>query len=124
MDVVWIGLGGVVGVNARYFVGRWFGNRYGASFPYGTLVINVSGAFLIGFLLTILTERLALDPRWRLGLVVGLLGGYTTFSSYAYEAFALADRGAWFRSGMYVIGTNVIGLLACALGVMLARVLR
>lgn len=121
MDAFWVALGGIAGVNARYFLGRWVGNRTSADFPYGTFLINISGAFVIGIVLTLLTERLALDPRWRLILVVGFLGGYTTFSSFAYEAFALGDRGEWLRAAVYVIGTNVLGLAACVLGVVIAR---
>jgi CrcB protein len=81
VDYVWIGLGSVAGANARYVLGRWVADRYGAAFPYGTFVINVTGAVVIGFLLTLLTEVLLADPRWRLLLIVGFLGSYTTFST-------------------------------------------
>lgn len=121
MDALWVSIGGIAGVNLRYFLGRWIGERTSPDFPYGTFLINVTGSFVIGLVLTLLTERLALDPRWRLILVVGFLGGYTTFSSFAYEAFALVDRGDWLRATVYVIGTTVLGLLACVLGVLLAR---
>ena len=73
------GLGGL----ARYIAGTWIMARYGGRFPLGTFVINVSGSFLIGVLMTLLTERLQPHPQWRLFLVVGILGGYTTFSSFA-----------------------------------------
>jgi fluoride exporter len=123
VDYVWIGLGSIAGANARYALGRWFGDRYGAAFPYGTFVINVTGALLVGVLLTLLTERLVADPRWRLLLVVGFLGSYTTFSTYTYEAFVLADRGDWARGTAYVLGSNAVGLAACVGGVVLARAL-
>ena len=121
MEYLWIGIGGFAGVNARYIVGRWAGNRYGAAFPYGTFLINVTGAFVIGVVMTLLTERFVADPRWRLLIVVGFLGGYTTFSSYAYEAIMLIDQGEWGRSLLYVVGSNVLGLLACLAGVALVR---
>ena len=78
-------------------------------------------AFLIGVILTLLAERTTADPRWRLLIVVGGLGGYTTFSSFAYEAFALAEQGHWLKVGTYVIGTNVLGIAACVAGVLLTR---
>ncbi len=121
MDYLWIAAGSVAGANVRYAVGRWVGERLGAGFPYGTLLINLTGAFIIGVSLTVLTEWLVADPRWRFLLVVGFLGSYTTFSSYTYEAFQLAERGDWWPAALYVLGSNAAGLLVCALGVMTAR---
>ena len=121
MDYLWVGIGGFVGATARYALGRWVADRSSAAFPYGTFVINLTGAFLIGVVLTLLTERLVADPRWRLLLVVGVLGGYTTFSSYAYETVALAERGEWGGVAVYVLGSNALCLVACAAGIALAR---
>jgi CrcB protein len=121
VDYFWVGIGGCVGACARYALGTAVGRRFGTGFPYGTFVVNITGAFLIGVILTLLTERFVADPRWRLLLVVGVLGGYTTFSSFVYEAFVLADRGQWLRAGMYVIGSNIFGLSACVAGVLLTR---
>ena len=121
VEYVWIALGAVAGANARYVIGRAIGDRYGVSFPYGTFVINISGALIIGFLLTLLTEALVTDPRWRLLLVVGFLGSYTTFSTFTYEAYSLIDRGDWTRLGVYVIGSNVLAVGACIAGVVAAR---
>ena len=121
MDYAWVGLGGCVGACARYALGNAVGRRFGIAFPYGTFVVNLTGAFLIGVILTLLTERYVADPRWRLLLVVGVLGGYTTFSSFAYEAFALADRGEWLRAAVYVVGSNVLGIAACVAGILLTR---
>jgi CrcB protein len=83
----------------------------------------VLGAFLIGILLTALTERMVADPSARLVIVVGFLGGYTTFSSYTYEAIFMAERGNWLGAASYVLGSNLIGLAACAAGIGLARTL-
>lgn len=121
VEYIWIALGAVAGANARYIVGREIGNRYGMSFPYGTFVINVTGALAIGFLFTLLTEVLVADPRWRLLLVVGFLGSYTTFSTFTYEAYSLIDRGDWARLAIYVVGSNVVGVAACIAGVVAAR---
>ena len=79
MDYLWVGLGGFLGANARYALGTWIVQRIGLSFPWHTLLINVTGSLAIGAILVLLTERLVADPAWRLFLVVGLLGGYTTF---------------------------------------------
>ncbi len=121
MDYLWVGLGGFLGANARYALGRWLVDRLGASFPYHTFIINVTGSFAIGLVLTLLTERLIADPAWRLLLVVGFLGGYTTFSSYTYEGLALLAAGDWPRALGYVAGSNVLGLAAAYLGLVLAR---
>jgi CrcB protein len=121
VDYFWVGIGGCVGACARFAVANWAGRRFDATFPYGTLIVNITGAFLIGVILTLFAERAIADPRWRLLLVVGVLGGYTTFSSFAYEAFVLADRGQWLRAGTYVVGSNVLGIAACVAGVLLTR---
>ena len=97
--------------------------RLGPAFPAGTLLINVTGSLIIGVLLVLLTERLAAPPVWRLFLVVGFLGGYTTFSSYTFEALALVEAGAWARAAGYVLGSNGLGLAACYAGMVLARLL-
>lgn len=121
MDLLWVGLGGFVGANARYLLGAWVVSRLGLGFPAHTLLINVSGSLLIGVLLTLLTERLAADPAWRLLLVVGFLGGYTTFSSYTFEALALTEQGEGLPAAWYVLGSNGLGLVAAYAGVVLAR---
>ena len=81
VDFLWVGLGGFLGATARYALGLWAVSRFGAAFPFHTLIINVTGSLAVGVLLVLLTERLLVDPVWRLLLVVGFLGGYTTFSS-------------------------------------------
>ena len=115
---LWVGVGGFLGATARYALGVWLGARLGAAFPYATLLVNVSGSLAIGVLAALLTERAA--PAWRLLLVVGFLGGYTTFSSYALEAVALAQRGEWGRGLWYVVGSNGLALAACAAGLAIA----
>jgi CrcB protein len=109
------GLGGV----ARYVAGTWVMAKYGGRFPLGTFVINVTGSFLIGVLMTLLTERLNPHPNWRLFLVVGILGGYTTFSSFEYEAYQAVRDGARWMGMLYVTGSVLIGYLGVWLGAML-----
>jgi CrcB protein len=116
MDFVWVGLGGFAGANARYALGVWLVDRLGASFPFHTLLINVTGSLAVGVLLALFTDRLVVDPAWRLLLVVGFLGGYTTFSTYTFEALALAESGQWLAASWYILGSNGLGLLAVWLG--------
>lgn len=118
---LWVGLGGFLGANARYVVGNWLVGRMGGGWPYHTFLINVTGGLAIGFILTLLTDHFPADPAWRLFLVVGLLGGYTTFSSYTFEGLALLRSGDWLGATAYLLGSNILGLLATFLGLGLAR---
>ena len=109
-------VGGGVGALARYIVGTEVAARVGGRFPLGTLVINVTGSFLIGLLMTLFTERLQPHPNWRLLLVVGVLGGYTTFSTFEYETFrAVQDGGKWIGL-LNVAGSVVLGYIAVWIG--------
>lgn len=121
MEFLWIGLGGFIGANARYVMGRAVADRLGTAFPYGTLVVNLLGALLVGVVLTVLAERMVADPLWRQFVVVGFLGGFTTFSAYTFEAIALLQTGRWNLALLYVVGSNALGLLLCLAGVALAR---
>jgi CrcB protein len=114
-------IGGGTGALARYVTASAIMTRFGGRFPLGTLVINVTGSFLIGFLMTMLTERFQLDPRWRLLLVVGFLGGYTTFSSFEWETYTAVREGG-LRTGMLNVASSVmLGYVAVVLGSILAR---
>ncbi|MDP9363594.1 MAG: fluoride efflux transporter CrcB [Chloroflexota bacterium] len=121
MEYLWVGLGGLLGANARFLLTRLVVERVGAAFQYyGTFLVNATGSVAIGVLLTVLIARVA-DPAWRLGLVTGFLGGYTTFSSYSFEAVGLMMEGRWGRAALYVLGSNLLGLAGCWAGVMLGR---
>jgi len=113
--------GGGTGALARYAAASAIMTRFGGRFPLGTLTINVTGSFLIGFLMTMLTERFQLDPQWRLLLVVGFLGGYTTFSSFEWETFTAVRDGALWAGLLNILSSVVLGYMAVWLGVMLAR---
>jgi CrcB protein len=106
------GLGGL----ARYVAGVWISEKFGWAFPWGTFTINVSGSFLIGLLMAVITARPDLSPNWRLFLVVGVLGGYTTFSTFAYEVWRSAKDGQMLLSLTYVVSSVVAGYLAVWLG--------
>ena len=111
------GLGGL----ARYAAGSWIMEKYGGRFPLGTLVINVTGSFLIGLLMTVLTERITPHPNWRLFLVVGVLGGYTTFSSFEYELYQTMREGSRWMGLVYMTASVGVGYGGVWLGALLAK---
>jgi len=121
MNVMIIGIGGFVGAAARYGIATWIGQRWGRSFPLGTFVINVSGSFLIGLLMTLMAERFTENPQWRLLLVVGFLGAYTTFSTFEYETGALLKDGEWLYAGLNVVMSVIVGFVALKLGEVMAK---
>ena len=123
LDYVWISLGAILGAGLRYFVSRVFARALSASFPYGTLAINVTGSFLLGVFLTWTTERVFADPRWRLFMAVGFCGSYTTFSSYAYETIMYFEQGHWSLVATNILTNNVLCLAAVIAGAAVARVL-
>jgi len=121
MKYVLIAAGGGAGSLVRYLAGTAVMTRLGARFPWGTLVVNVSGCLLIGYLMTLLTERFSPGTNWRPLLVVGFLGGYTTFSSFEWETYAAARDGSAWLGLANVIGSVVLGYAAVWLGALLAR---
>ncbi len=121
ITIWWVGIGGFLGANARYWLGRAIVERTGSAFPWGTLLINITGAFLIGVIAEVLLMRQDAPPAWRLFLVIGVLGGYTTFSSYALEIVALLQSDRTMRALAYLAFSNVAGIALCLLGVTLAR---
>jgi fluoride exporter len=116
-----VGAGGFAGAVVRYALGLWIGQRWGRSFPLGTFVINVSGSLLIGLLMPLLTERFIVNPQWRLLLVVGFLGAYTTFSTFEYETGALLQDGEWLFAGLNVVLSVAVGFIALKAGEMIAK---
>jgi len=116
-----IGIGGFLGAITRYGVALWIGQRWGRSFPLGTFVINVSGSFLIGLLMSLLTERFMVNPQWRLLLVVGFLGAYTTFSTFEYETGTLLKDSEWLIAGLNVVLSVFAGFIALKLGEVIAK---
>ena len=116
-----IALGAVLGANARYLLTIFVAERIGAAFPYGTLLINLSGSLIIGFFLTLISQRLAVDPLWRLFFATGFLGSYTTFSSYTFEAALLLRDGAYLPALLYLAGSVLGGMIAVVAGIMAAE---
>jgi len=120
-DVLVISIGAIVGANARWVISRFAAKILSPIFPYGTLVINVTGSFLVGFFMIWATERVLIDPRWRLLIVVGFCGAFTTFSSYAFETMAYFEQGQWLLLLTNVVSNNLLCLGVAVAGMALAR---
>lgn len=116
-----ISLGAILGANLRYWVGGWAAGKFGTSFPYGNLIINLTGSFILGFFMTLAVDRLLLDPRWRIIFAVGFLGSYTTFSSYTFESMSLILDSQWVPGLLNLFGSAFLGGVAVFLGILLAR---
>jgi CrcB protein len=118
-----ISAGGLLGANARYLIGLWAVDRWGAIFPWGTLLINVSGSFVLGFYLTLVTERFTGKSTTRLFVATGFLGAYTTFSTFSYETVQLVQGGDTLPALAYVAASLVAGLIAVLAGAAAAHAL-
>jgi CrcB protein len=121
MRTVWyVALGSGLGGAARLLLGGWLQDRFGGSFPIGTLIVNVSGSLLLGFLLRYALETPAVGPDLRALLTTGICGGYTTFSTFSYETVRLLEDGEYRRAALYVAVSVGVALLATACGMVLA----
>jgi CrcB protein len=116
-----IGVGGFLGANCRYLVGGWAVDHLGTGFPYGTLLINVTGSFIIGLFLTLITGRFVAPPSVRLFFAIGFLGAYTTFSTYMWESLALLQSKAYLLAATNLVGSLLLGVFAVTLGVIVGR---
>lgn len=123
MKLLIVGLGGFAGAVARYTLGGWIQNRLGPAFPYGTLVINVSGCFAIGLFAT-LALRLGWSDPWRLLIAIGFLGAFTTFSTFEYETIQLVADGARYQAALLNVFVSITaGFAAVWAGIVVARLL-
>ena len=116
-----IALGGSLGALSRYGVDALVAALWGRNFPYGTLLINVSGSFFIGVMYVLIIEHMEMHPIWRHILIVGFLGAYTTFSTFSLESMRLLEQGQMMAAGLYVLSSVVMCLVATWLGLMLTR---
>lgn len=122
MKLVWyVALGGAVGSAARFGLSALLQTRATTALPLGTLVVNITGSFLLGFLLRYALGSPIISPEIRALLTTGFCGGYTTFSTFSYETIALLEDGDWRRAGVYVLSSVVLSLAAAWLGFTLAR---
>ena len=122
-DFFALSLAAIVGANLRYLLSRLAVREFGPVFPYGTLFINVVVSFIVGFLVIWTTERALIDPRWRLLVVVGFCGSFTTFSSYAFETMSFFEQGQWGLMLANIFGNNLFCLGGALAGIAVARAL-
>ena len=116
MRFLLICLGGAVGTAARYGVGGLVVRWWGSEFPYGTFIVNVTGSFLIGLIQQVGLSTLAIPETARLVLTIGVMGGFTTYSSFSYETIRLIEEGSWLQAGTNVVLTTGVCLGVCTLG--------
>lgn len=116
-----IGVGGFLGANLRYWVSGLVAERLGQVFPWGTFVVNASGACLLAVFYGWSANNLAIDPRMRLLIAIGFFGAYTTFSTYSNETVALMQSGDWIGMATNILGTNLVCILGAWLGLLCGR---
>ncbi len=122
MNKYWmVGIGGFLGAIARFWLGGFISNRLGAKFPYGTFVINISGSYLIGLIVTVLAERSHWSANWRYLIPIGFIGAYTTFSTFELETFQSLRDGEFLFASLNVLLSVVVGFIAVWLGVITGR---
>jgi fluoride exporter len=120
-SIVGVAVAGAMGAVARYALGGWIAERLPVSFPWDTLVINVTGSFVLGLLFVLTTERFAVSPALRAAVTIGFMGAYTTFSTFSLETFRLLEDGAWWLAAVNAAGSITLGLVAVAGGVAVGR---
>jgi len=121
MQLLYIGIFGGFGCVARYLASGWTYQLVGRNLPYGTLFVNIAGSFLLGLLMTFGLRSALLSPEIRIGLTVGFMGGFTTFSTFSYETLRLLEDGSLWQAGFNIILNIVLCLLFALLGVLIAR---
>lgn len=121
MRLFLIAVFGAIGTLARYGLQGAVQVRVGGTFPYGTLLINLTGCFLLGLIGQFTLNRMVISPDWRIAIAVGFFGGYTTFSSFGWETAKMLENGEWLRATTYVGASVVVGLLLSVAGIRLAN---
>ena len=116
-----VALGGALGAMARYWIGNLVAERFPTRFPLGTLIINVSGSFIVGFFLSLVSERVNIHPNWKLAVAVGFVGAYTTFSTFEYETFRLLENGILTGGLVNVLASLILGFAAVWGGIVVGR---
>lgn len=119
--ILWVGLGGFLGANARYLLGGVIAERWGTVFPWATFAINVSGSFILGLFLALAEDRPWMHPSSRLMFAVGFVGAYTTFSTFEYESIRLLQEGEMLLAFANIAGSVMAGLFAVFAGIALGE---
>lgn len=121
MRILLIAIFGAVGTLTRYGLQGLIQIRAGGAFPYGTLLINLTGCFLLGLIGQFTLNRMFISPDWRVAITVGFFGGYTTFSSFGWETAKMLEDGEWLRATTYVAASVFVGLFLSVAGIRLAN---
>ncbi|MFY9676711.1 MAG: fluoride efflux transporter CrcB [Terriglobales bacterium] len=121
MRYLMVGIGGAVGSILRFWVGSYLGGRLGSRLPYGTFVVNITGSFLIGLVLTVLAEKMDWNANWRYLIPIGFIGGYTTFSTFEYETFRLFQDGQMLTASLNIALSVVVGFFGVWAGAVAGR---
>lgn len=121
MQYLLVAVGGALGAVSRLVVSTWVAQRFGASFPYGTFAVNITGSLVLGFILTLATERASFPPEIRPLIAVGFIGAYTTFSTFSWETVQLLVAGNLLEGGLNLAVSLAVGLVAILAGTALAR---
>ena len=123
MQIFLLGIFGVLGTLSRYGLQGWAQGQSSATFPAGTLAVNLLGCLLIGGLNRLALEHLWFPPEWRIAMTIGFLGAFTTFSTFSYETFRMLEDGEWARASLYVSVSLIGGLIGVAAGIKLAELI-
>ena len=119
--ILWVALGGALGSVLRFLLSSWFAARAGSGFSWGTFCVNATGSFAMGVVLHAGMRTGSLPETARIALAAGLLGGFTTFSAFSAETFALAEAGTWGKAAAYALGSVVACVVAVGAGILAAR---
>lgn len=119
--IIYVALGGALGASARHLTGEWARRGFGPDFPYGTLIVNILGSFLMGLFMGWFLARVAQSDNLRLFIATGFLGGFTTFSAFSLDAINLLERKAHGPFFLYVAGSVITAIIALAIGFWIAR---
>ncbi|MBI5215793.1 MAG: fluoride efflux transporter CrcB [Ignavibacteriae bacterium] len=122
-NILFVTLGGGIGAASRYSLSNFVHRFLGSSFPYGTLTVNILGCLLIGMLMTMFEERFLVNPSLRIFFTIGILGGFTTFSTFSYETIMMLKDAEFLNAGLNIIGSVALCLGATHLGMILGKIL-
>ncbi|TDO99495.1 fluoride efflux transporter CrcB [Marinomonas balearica] len=123
MTYLMIALGGALGAISRFALGKWISNLWGHTFPLATFSINILGSFLMGVVFILISEKMAIPETYRPLLMVGFLGAFTTFSTFSLEIVSLINQQAWLTAISYLLLSCLLGVLALAAGMFIARLM-